>query len=119
MLLAGRVDYTSAVGDYIGFIYDGTNWYETNRKLSGTVSSGLSTANNGLTVNPSGNVQLGGALIQNTNIATGAFQLTVSSNANAPLIVQASNSSNNNIVPVMTISRIGGTTPAGLYGEGS
>jgi len=36
----------------------------------------LTTANNGLTVNPAGNVQLGGALIQNTNINLGVNTLT-------------------------------------------
>lgn len=71
MLLAGRVDYTSAVGDYIGFRFDGVNFYETERKLAGSSSS--VTANNGLTVT-AGNVQLGGTLIQNTAIAQGSFR---------------------------------------------
>lgn len=77
MLLAGSVDYQAAAGDLIGLSYDGTVWHETNRKLAGSVSSGLVTANNGLTANTSSNVQLGGTLIQNTSISAGAFNLSL------------------------------------------
>lgn len=73
MLLAGRVDYTSAVGDYIAFHYDGVNWYETNRKLSGSTTS--ITASNGLTLTGS-NIVLGGSFTGGTTITQGAFQMT-------------------------------------------
>lgn len=68
MLLAGSIDYTAAAGDLIGFTYDGTVWHETNRKLAGSVSSGVSTANNGLNLSTPTNVQLGGLLVVSTTI---------------------------------------------------
>lgn len=78
MLLAGLLDYTSAVGDYIGFIFDGSFWRETNRKLAGSVSSGITTGNNGLTASTATNLQLGGSLIHGTTITQGANTLAFS-----------------------------------------
>lgn len=49
----------------------------------GGPASGLTTANNGLSVNPSGNAQLGGAgsdLIQNTDIETKDFRFKIEGN---------------------------------------
>lgn len=83
MLLAGRVDYTSAVGDYIGFIYDGVNWYESARKLATAISS--TTASNGLTLTGL-NITLGGSLTGNTTIAAGTFTLSVSESGTNPAI---------------------------------
>jgi hypothetical protein len=87
MLLAGRVDYVAAAGDYIAFQYDGTNWYETNRKLA--AAGGVYIFNNGLTESPAGTVKLGGTLLANTTIATGAFSLslTTATAAATPLII--------------------------------
>jgi hypothetical protein len=79
MLLAGRVDYTAAAGDYIAFKYDGTNWYETQRRLAASTGTTNITADNGLTANTTTNVQMGGTLLQNTTIATTAnYSLTIS-----------------------------------------
>lgn len=86
LLLAGRVDYTAAAGDYIALQYDGTNWYETERKIS--AASGLLTANNGLTASSPSNVQLGGSLVQNTTITTGSsFNLTMTGGGAGPNVV--------------------------------
>jgi hypothetical protein len=100
MLLAGRVDYTAAVGDYIAFQYNGTNWYETNRKLTGSVSSGLTTANNGLTANTATNVQLGGVFANTTldGSTTGALIIQGSTNTvNGLLFVNNTLASGNNV----------------------
>lgn len=84
MLLSGRVDYVAAAGDYIAFKYDGTNWYETQRKLAATtgIFTGI-TADNGITANTSSNVQLGSLtdagvpLAASRYINTGANSLVV------------------------------------------
>lgn len=83
MLLAGRVDYSAAAGDYIAFQFNGTSWYETNRKLAGSVSG--VTASNGLTAT-AGNVTLGGTLTGNTTIAAGTFTLSLSESGSNPAL---------------------------------
>lgn len=80
MLLAGRVDYTATFGDYIGFQYDGTNWYETNRKLA--ASGGVYAFSNGITESPAGTVKLGGTLSSATTINTSTFGLSISGAVN-------------------------------------
>lgn len=92
MLLAGRVDFQAAAGDYIAFEYDGTNWYETNRKLAAS-STGLTFSN--YITESAGTVKLGGAgvdaittltlaekqilLTANTLAGTSALKLTSTS----------------------------------------
>lgn len=49
LLLAGRVDYQAAAGDYIAFQFDGTNWYETNRQLAATATGTNIYNSNGTT----------------------------------------------------------------------
>ncbi len=39
ILLAGGTDFTAAANDALTFLYDGTNWHETARKLAGSVTS--------------------------------------------------------------------------------
>ncbi len=106
MLLAGRVDYTAAAGDYIAFIYDGTNWYETQRKLAAT--GGVYTFNNGLTESPAGTVGLRGTLNQTTTINTAGFATTWTG-ANTGTVFQATTSSSGN--------GIGGTSNSGTGGS--
>jgi hypothetical protein len=91
MLLAGRVDYVAAAGDYIGLRYDGTNWYETNRKLAAT--GGPYTFTNGLTESPAGTVKLGGTLTGNTTVVDAGFTMTFSNNTATSALI-GSNSSN-------------------------
>jgi hypothetical protein len=74
MLLAGRVDYTAAAGDYIAFVYDGTNWYETQRKLA--ASGGTYAFSNALTESPAGTVKWGGTLTGNTTVSMAGFTTT-------------------------------------------
>ena len=76
MLLAGRVDFVAAAGDYIGLQYDGTNWYETNRKLA--ASGPAYTASEGLHMAGT-DVRLGGTLTKDTIIAMSTFKLTLNS----------------------------------------
>lgn len=47
----------------------------------GSGGSGLTTADNGLTVNPAGNVQLGGELLDHTNITGASFDLSFNTNS--------------------------------------
>jgi len=76
MLLAGRVDFVAAAGDYIALQYDGTNWYETNRKLA--ASGPAYTASEGLHMAGT-DVRLGGTLTKDTVIAMSTFLLTLTS----------------------------------------
>lgn len=103
--LAGGVDYLAAIGDYIGFVYNGTVWKETTRRPAAGGSAGIFTANNGLTIGPvSSNVQLGGALVQFTTIDTGsAFALSVN----------GSNRSTTNAVLNVSNNGTAGTTATG------
>lgn len=39
ILLAGSTDFTAAANDVLSLVYDGTNWHESARKTSGTVTS--------------------------------------------------------------------------------
>ena len=71
MLLAGSVNYTAATGDYIAFVYDGSFWHETARKISG--AGGVYTFSSGLTELPATQVKLGGSLTQPTTIAGAGF----------------------------------------------
>lgn len=121
MLLAGRVDFTATAGDYIGLQYDGTNWYETNRKLA--ASGGVYTFTNGLTESPAGTVKLGGTLTGNTTIATGANTLTISTATAAINPVTISSTSGNGLVSNSTtggaIQGIASGSGVGVYGNSS
>lgn len=61
---------------------------------SGSGAAGLTTADNGLTVNPAGNVQLGGSLLQNTDITDSApadFNVTLDQGGGLTLDVTGNN----------------------------
>lgn len=87
LLLSGGVDYTAAADDVMQLVYDGTSWHETYRKIA--TNGGRYTFSNGLTLSSGTQVKLGGSLTANTTIATGNFNLILStSTASAtPLIV--------------------------------
>jgi len=141
ILLAGRTDFQAAAGDVLYLEYDGTNWYEINRALASGGGSFI-TADNGITANTSTNVQLGGTLLKQTNIATGAFTLsiTTSTGATDPFTVEsttgnaitATSSGNSAIYATglvggtfnssgnsgITINATSGATPLKSFGDG-
>jgi len=98
MLLAGRVDYNATAGDYIAFQYNGTNWYETNRKVSASVGSYVFS--NGITESPVGTVKLGGTFASTTldGLTTGQLLIQGStSTANGLFYVNNTLASGNNV----------------------
>jgi hypothetical protein len=116
LLLAGRVDYQAAAGDYIGFRYDGTNWYETNRKLA--ASGGTYTFNSGLTESPAGTVRLGGTLLANTTVTNAGFSMTFSNNTSVNTLTGSNSSTGTGVVGSNSSSGTGvnGTSNSGFGG---
>lgn len=103
MLLAGRVDFVAAAGDYIALQYDGTNWYETNRKLA--ASGGVYAFSNGITESPAGTVKWGGTL-------TGSTTITQSTN---PIIFTSANVSGTTTTSSLVLNNNSITSGTGLY----
>lgn len=80
ILLAGSTDLTTDANTVLSLVYNGTQWEEMSRKLSGGASITAITANNGLNASTPTNVQLGGtALLSNSSIPTSAFSFTMTS----------------------------------------
>jgi hypothetical protein len=80
ILLSGAIDYVAAADDVLTLVYDGTSWHETARKSTAVGSTGIVSADNGLTLSTATNVQLGGSLLHDTNItsATSLWRLNIS-----------------------------------------
>jgi hypothetical protein len=75
------------------------------------------TANNGLTMNPATNVQLGGTLIQNTTINNSTFDFIVSRN-NSGTAIQGINSSSGIGVVATSTSGVGIDASSGTFRAG-
>jgi len=69
--------FADSLGTYV-YDWDSLAWLRI-PGAGGGGSAGLTTASNGLNVNPAGNVKLGGTLTENTNIVGGGFTLNISS----------------------------------------
>lgn len=76
LLLAGSTDFTTDASTVLSLVYNGTQWEEMSRKLSGGAAITSITADNGLTANTSTNVRLGGSAIQGTSIVWDNYTFT-------------------------------------------
>lgn len=59
ILLAGSTDFTAAANDVLSLVFDGTNWHESARKTSGTVTS--------QTLQQTFNTEVGGSVLTKTD----------------------------------------------------
>jgi len=129
ILLAGRTDFQAAAGDVLAILFDGTNWYETNRTLSGSVVS--VSANNGAsmsgiivqlgqTVSAVGNPAI---LLHHTEIPMGGFTLSLNASATQSAnIFQTKNAAaaiRARITSAADFSNTGGQTGGEKFGDGA
>lgn len=113
--LAGGVDYLAAVGDYIGFAYNGTVWKETTRRPAAGGSAGVFTANNGLSLSSSTNVQWGGTLIQTTGISAGNFFISFTGTGTSQLVAMSLSGASTTTTTTLSIAN--NKTGSGFSGQ--
>jgi hypothetical protein len=126
IILAGAVDFTTAVNDAIILSYDGTSWHEVGRKLASSGGGGV-TANSGLIISSLNNVQLGGTvgtpspLLKDSYIAAGAFDLFLTGTGTGNGLFQVTSSAGNAVRASAAggIAVYGTSNTTAVYGETS
>lgn len=129
ILLAGRTDFQAAAGDVLSLLYDGINWYETNRSLAAAVAS--ANANNGNSLSGS-YVQLGQSiaavgnpaiLLSNREIPMANFTLNLNADAaqsnNIFVTKNAAAAIRARITSAADFSNTGGQSSAEKFGDGA